>query len=289
LSGFPFLPPTERITMTPARPTHARPAPAVLLLLLLTGGGAAGAQDAPLDCLIRPKELVRLSTPVQGIIAEVAVDRGDAVARGDVVARLDSRIEEATLALAELRAHDTAALDIARARADLLASHQDRTRRLREHVSASRAEEAEAEARMAGLAVRQAQTEQALNRLALARDRALLDRRTIRSPVDGLVVERLMAPGEFRNEQDHVVTIARMDPLLVDLHAPLERWGTIRTGDAAWVVPEAPIGGRHKAVVTVVDRVFDSASGTFGVRLELPNPDGALPAGLRCTARFPGE
>jgi membrane fusion protein (multidrug efflux system) len=38
--------------------------------------------------------------------------------------------------------------------------------------------------------------------------------------------------------------------------------------------------------VTVVDKVVDAASGTFGVRLELPNPDLKLPAGLKCTVRF---
>ncbi|MFN0162035.1 MAG: hypothetical protein ACKVQQ_12450, partial [Burkholderiales bacterium] len=31
-----------------------------------------------------------------------------------------------------------------------------------------------------------------------------------------------------------------------------------------------------------VDRVIDAASSTFRVRLELPNPDAKLPAGLRC-------
>ena len=35
------------------------------------------------------------------------------------------------------------------------------------------------------------------------------------------------------------------------------------------------------------DRVVDAASGTFGVRLELPNPGYRLPAGLKCKVRFP--
>jgi hypothetical protein len=39
-------------------------------------------------------------------------------------------------------------------------------------------------------------------------------------------------------------------------------------------------------VVTVVDRVVDAASSTFGVRLELANPDYRLPAGLKCRVRF---
>ena len=33
--------------------------------------------------------------------------------------------------------------------------------------------------------------------------------------------------------------------------------------------------------------VFDAASGTFGVRLELPNPDFKLPGGQRCKVTFP--
>jgi membrane fusion protein (multidrug efflux system) len=40
--------------------------------------------------------------------------------------------------------------------------------------------------------------------------------------------------------------------------------------------------------VTIVDQVFDAASGTIGIRLELPNSDYALPAGLKCQVRFPG-
>ena len=33
--------------------------------------------------------------------------------------------------------------------------------------------------------------------------------------------------------------------------------------------------------------MFDSASGTFGVRLELPNAAAKLPAGIRCKVDFP--
>jgi hypothetical protein len=46
------------------------------------------------------------------------------------------------------------------------------------------------------------------------------------------------------------------------------------------------VAGKHLAMVSTVDRVFDAASGTFGVRLELPNRDNRLPAGLRCQVSF---
>jgi hypothetical protein len=37
-----------------------------------------------------------------------------------------------------------------------------------------------------------------------------------------------------------------------------------------------------------VDQVFDAASGTIGVRLELPNPELRLPAGIHCRVHFGG-
>jgi hypothetical protein len=52
------------------------------------------------------------------------------------------------------------------------------------------------------------------------------------------------------------------------------------------VRPDDPIGGDRSGEVIVVDQVFDAASGTFGVRLRLPNPDDIVPAGLRCRVTF---
>ena len=54
------------------------------------------------------------------------------------------------------------------------------------------------------------------------------------------------------------------------------------------MVPEIPAGSRHTATVKVIDRLLDAASGTFGVRLELANRQHRIPAGIRCSARFPG-
>ena len=54
----------------------------------------------------------------------------------------------------------------------------------------------------------------------------------------------------------------------------------------AVVRPEGNGQTGYPARVTVVSPVADSASGTFGVRLEMPNPNNALPAGLGCTVDF---
>ena len=67
---------------------------------------------------------------------------------------------------------------------------------------------------------------------------------------------------------------------------PVRYFGLIKRGDTANVRPDNPVGGDHNATVTIVDQVFDAASGTFGVRLALPNPENIMPAGLRCRITF---
>ena len=67
------------------------------------------------------------------------------------------------------------------------------------------------------------------------------------------------------------------------------RSDAIRAGLIATVRPSDPVGGEYRAAVEIVDTVFDARSGTFGVRLKLPNPEHRIPAGLRCEVDFPAE
>lgn len=136
--------------------------------------------------------------------------------------------------------------------------------------------------------VQQAQAELTNRRLAdleLQRTSAEVALRTIKSPVNGVVVERFMHPGEFP-KQEKILKLAQIDPLRVEVYVPVAMLGKVAVGMTAYVKPEPPLTGEYSAKVMVVDRVVDAASGTFGVRLELPNRDLKLPAGLKCTVRF---
>ena len=70
----------------------------------------------------------------------------------------------------------------------------------------------------------------------------------------------------------------------------MDRGLIVERGDVKMIADvtfQEPIGGTYRASVEIVDLVLDAASGTFGVRLALPNPDFILPAGIRCEARLP--
>ncbi len=154
------------------------------------------------------------------------------------------------------------------------------------HIPEKDYEQAVIERRLAEFALQTAETERRIAQVEHQRAKAHLTRRAINSPVDGVVVDVTMSPGEYVHKQATVMVIAETDPLNVEAFVPVTRYGSISAGMLAEVKPEDPIGGTYRAEVTVVDSVFDAASRTFGVRLELSNPGFALPAGVRCTVRF---
>ncbi len=264
----------------------------LLALLVAALPIVASAQERDIgsafDCLIQPTQVLKLGTPIPGLLNEVLVDRGDHLKKGDVIARLESTVETASVALAKARAENQSSVEAARARLDFQARKADRMARLRktDNVAVSTADEAETSARVAESELREAQVTIELAKLELARAQEVLRQRTIRSPIDGVVVERKLGPGEYAFDQAHLGTVSQIDPLRVEAFLPLSQFGRIRPGMTAEIEPEDPVGGKYTATVTVVDQVFDPGSGTIGVRLELPNPGDALPAGLKCQVHF---
>ena len=96
--------------------------------------------------------MVKLASPVVGIIARLDVDRGDVVTKGQVLGKLEDGVEEATLALAKAKARNEYTIKATQARLEFLRSKQDRTGQqlmAKSFASQATAEEAQAEARVA--------------------------------------------------------------------------------------------------------------------------------------------
>jgi len=260
---------------------------AALFAYALAATPAWAQEPESFDCLIEPSSVVEVASPNAGVLAEVAVERGDRVRLGTVVARLQSDVERATVDLARKRASLVAAIAAATARIEFEKSEVGRQRGLRasEHLSARELEESETQLRLAELQLDELKENRELARLELRRTEVLLDVRSVKSPIDGVVVERYRVAGEYVEDQP-ILRLAAVVPLHVEVVLPVPKLGKVKVGDLAEVRPEDPPGGVYQAPVTVVDAVVDAATSTFRVRAELPNADGALPAGLRCQLRF---
>ena len=260
---------------------------ALLLVLLAFAAPLGAAPEQTLDCIIEPNLLVAVASPVDGVLESVRVDRGDVVKQGDVLALLESSVDRTIVALAKARAEVEANMKSSEARFEFGVRRFVRTDELyrKDLVPLKEMDEAETQKVLAEIGVIEAKETQKIAELELARAEASLRQRTIKSPIDGVVVERVLTAGEF-TKQGAIVKLAQIDPLRVEVIAPVGLHGRIHQGMRAQVIPEAPFREPVIARVKVVDRVVDAASGTFGVRVELPNPKFRLPAGLKCKVRF---
>nr|WP_315189671.1 efflux RND transporter periplasmic adaptor subunit [uncultured Albidiferax sp.] len=241
------------------------------------------ASMAPLACLILPERVADIGSAVIGIVDAIEVERGDTVRKGQVLVRLRAEVERANNEVARSRALSEAELRGALAARDLAQLKLDRSRSLKAEnfISTQAVEQAHAELRVAHEKVAQARE----NLRTLAQEVHMSDaqasQRVLRSPFDGVVTERYANPGE-RFEDKPLLKVAAIHRLRVEVVAPTALFGSLKPGQEVMVSPELPGAAPRSARIAQIDRVLDPASNTFRMRLDLPNADASLPAGLRC-------
>jgi len=255
------------------------------LLLLIAGTGLAA--DYP--CLVEPHMVVDLSTAVEGVLERVDVSKGDAVHAGEAVARLESGVEEALVEQARARVGMHSAVLAREVSLQRNIEKHERAVKLssQKFVSPDELDELRSAVDLARLELETERDNERLAEIELKRTEAQLEQRVIRSPVDGVVVERYLNPGEFAQAQP-IVRIAQLDPLNVEAVLPGDVYGSVVVGMPAIVHLHGAGDRAIEAEVTIVEQVIDAASGTFGVRVEVANSDHAVPAGLECTLELGG-
>jgi hypothetical protein len=233
------------------------------------------------DCVMEPSVVVKVGSPTPGLLAESLADRGGRVQAGQVIARLTDDVERATVDQIAAQASNRAEIEAQAARVRLSESRLVRTHDLasRGITAHEKLDQMRTEAEVAQLELAMAETRHQIAGLELERARRIAEQRIIRSPIDGLVLERRLFRGEYVHQEAHVFVIAAVDPLFVETYLPVRHFRDVAEGMLARVRPLEPIGGELEGKVVTVDRVFDAASGTFGVRLKVANSDGLLPAG----------
>jgi len=196
----------------------------------------------------------RLSAEVDGRLIRVA-DVGTVFAKGGVVAEIEATALR--LQMAELEAEVTRA----EARLRFLESEERRFEKLAQSnlAAITQLEQTQSDRDVArgDLQVARARLDQTADRLA---------RTEIRAPFDGVVVERLMTPGERAVEGSNVVRLVDQQNLEVVARAPLEYLSFVRAGQLLNVR-----AGDREALVEVrtVVAVGDENTHQFELRMDL--------------------
>ena len=232
---------------------------AIMMAMSASANSTVDINAAQLSCLLEPSQQVDISSQAPGVVNEVHMERGDQVRKGQKLLELDSAIQNA-------------AYVTAKARASFAKRKVARNKNLLEKKLLSDLERDEL------------LTEAELARLMLEEAQALVKQRTVYSPINGVVVQKNISVGEYVGSEP-VAKLVALDPLYVEVIMKSDVYGSLVNGMTVEVQPERD-GRRYEGKIKIVDKIIDAASGTFGVRIELPNPDFILPAGLKCQAFF---
>ncbi|MEP7300034.1 MAG: efflux RND transporter periplasmic adaptor subunit [Caldimonas sp.] len=265
--------------------------PAIGAAILL--GAAAPALAVDFDCIIEPAQVVEIRSPVVGIVERVHARRGDLVNKGDVLVTIESSVEQSAADAARFRSQAQGGLQLARTK---LAAAKEKARRMQElseeqFVSAQARDDAAAELKLAEAELRTAEENTQLAKLEHRQSVDQLNRRVLRSPFNGVVMDQYLFPGALVDAGDTkkpILKLAQTQPLLAQAILPFRYFPEVKVGEAVTVIPEKPFKGEVATRIRTVDRVIDSAAGTFGVVAEIPNTQRDLPGGIRCKLRLGG-
>jgi multidrug efflux system membrane fusion protein len=209
-----------------------------------------------------PARSVELNTETDGRVVSIEARRGEMLKKGAVILRLDLRDREARLrqARASVKEHKTA---------------YDGQMKLKADGYVSETQIAETQARLETA------------RAEMIRAELDIEYMTIRAPFDGVLQDREVEVGDFVRSGDIVATFIDNTRIIVT--------GTIAEQDEQFVAvdniaqAELVTGENVEGRIRYIAPVADASTRTFTVEMEVPNPDGKLPAGITAEMFIPTE
>ena len=198
---------------------------------------------------------VQVSTDLAGIVAEIAFESGKPVKKGDLLVKLDTKQEVAQLRAAEAR-RDLAKVNLAR-KQDLL-----------EKKAASQAEydSAAAEARQAEATVEEA--------------RALIARKTILAPFDGILGIRQINVGQYLNAGVPIVPLESSGPIYVEFSVPQQHLDKIELNKKIRLTAVGISEKEFEGVITAIDSRMDETTRNVQIEATVANPKNKLRGGM---------
>ena len=213
--------------------------------------------EVPLRGKTKAKSVVSVVPETQGIVRKVAVTKGQSVNAGDPICTIDPGTR-------------LAAVDQAQAAVDQAQAAFDTNKQLREKGLAPA---------NSGL-----QLEAALKAAQAAYDNARAEwgRTEVTAPVSGVVQDPIATVGSLAAGGAPCATIVQLDPMLFTGAVPEARIAYAALGLEATI--ETITKQTAKGKVTYISSIADSATRSFAIEIEVPNPDGKILDGLTASA-----
>lgn len=265
-----------------------------LLFPLAVTTFAINCMAGEFNCMIEPTQIIELGSSVAGRVTQVHAKRGDVVTKNQILVTLESSAEKAASELAKFKSVQAGPAKIAESKIEFSIKKLNRRQEMvsQKLMAAQDSEDIESEVRLAEAELKVAQENRQIAKLELQQQNSLLNLRSVRSPVSGVVVDQAVYTGEVfepGSSKKYILKIAEINPLKVHVILPKSMFGKLKLGMFGKVASELMPTDDYLAKVTMIDKLIDGASGTFVVFLEIQNPKFQIPAGIKCKVSFAND
>jgi membrane fusion protein, multidrug efflux system len=263
----------------------------------LTVGSATATRHEMADYITAVGNLIGEATVdvvprTAGRIDQVFVRLGDRVTRGQPIAELENREiqEQVNQAQANLQVNQAT---VAQRDSDLKVAQTtlDRTQAAFDHGLTAKQNLEDAQARynsaVAQVAVAKAQLAQ--TRARIDELKINLSNTEIVSPVDGFVGRRNLDPGAFAGTNTPIVSVVAINTVRLVANLIEKDFRRVQPGVEAAVEVDAFPGETFLGRVSRVAPVFDPATRTATMEIEVPNPGHRLKPGMYARVRLTAE
>ena len=253
--------------------------PAVILLVCIR---IAHAQTV--ESFTEPFRKIDIVPAEPGILRTLAVREGDQVQRDQQLGALDCEVQEIALEIARRNMEARGQLESSLAERDLRRTRLERLQELRSsgHATQDEVDRAVADLRVAEANVQSVTEKQRTDELEFRRIAALIDRRILKSPIDGVVTRLYKEQADYVGATiSPVMTVMQLDPLRITFSVPNSAGTALRPGQSvALSLPESDQNAVGQ--VEFVSPVSEAESGTVRVKVLLKNPQSKFRCGVRC-------
>ena len=269
----------------------------VLVCALLCAVASTGAEEktspslTPAEGLTESFRKIDLAAAETGLMQEIAIEEGQRVEKGQILARLDDLVLQASLAVAAAQKEAVGQIRTAEAELKLRSTRYSKLMELKQrgHATAEEVTVADSEKEVAAAKLLQAKEALKVRQLEYDRILAQIERRLIRSPVNGVVTNVFREPYEFVSYAEPVVmTVVQLDPIVAVFTLSPSEARELKLGKELSVKlnsSKQPARG----VVSYISPVLDAESGTLKVKVKIDNPSGKYRSGDRCTLGEPNR
>ncbi|MDD5215001.1 MAG: efflux RND transporter periplasmic adaptor subunit [Methylococcales bacterium] len=243
--------------------------------------------------ITKPMHDIELSFPVDGVVSKVLIKEGQKVKKGEELLALENQLQLQEVQRRKVLLGDNSKLQTSAHNKEVMSELLNNNRQLHNYLGAvSREEVRKLEMQTAGVEgdLTAAKQEKKREEIELHMAQRELERRILRSPIDGIITKLDIEQGEWAQPGKMVLHIVDTTKSFLEVNISVDDIYSrdLKQNSSLKIQFKTGVSDIQKmGTVTFISPIVDKSSSLVRVKIEFDNNDGAVLLGMSATVLLP--